>query len=318
MRTKTFTFGSDPEFMLLRNGRIRSAIGVLFGSKLKRIKLGGHEFFYDNVLAECAVAPASTKQEAVDKMRDCLRRFAKLVHPHQLLCKAAHDYDWSELNSRYAKEISCDPEFCAYRLKAMEPSEEEFVAGRLRTAGGHVHLGSSIICDDVFGAINTTKMLDLFLGIPAVFLDGDDTTRRRKKFYGHAGTFRDPEYGVEYRTLGNFWLQSPKLLSLVHDLCAFTLGFLAAGKHMDLWTIDLETLKDDAAWNREDFNPADCHRCIGYDADSVRVAINTMNKAKARKHLNFVAEHLPKKLYERILSLSERKSWDLYREWKLK
>ena len=317
MRTEAFTFGSDPEFMLLRGGRIRSAIGVLTGNKLNRQKLGEHEYFYDNVLAECAVKPAGSRQEAVDNMRDCLRRFTRLVHPHRLMCKAAHEYDWESLDSREAKEIGCDREYCAYQLKEVVPPEEEFVAGQLRTAGGHVHLGANVILEDDFGAIYATKMLDLFLGIPAVFLDGDATTRRRKQLYGQAGTFRDPEYGVEYRALGNFWLQSPKLLSLVYDLCAFTLNFLAARKHLDLWTIDLETLDSDDAWNDEDFDPANCHRCVGYDAESVKEAINTMSKSKAQKHLNFIAEHLPPQLHDRILSLSNQ-NWDLYREWKLK
>jgi hypothetical protein len=49
-----FSFGSDPEFMLVdSNGKYRSAIGIIHGTKEDKISLGnGHYAFYDNVLVE--------------------------------------------------------------------------------------------------------------------------------------------------------------------------------------------------------------------------------------------------------------------------
>ena len=55
---------------------------------------------------------------------------------------------------------------------------------------------------------------DLFLGVPSVLMDEGEL---RKQLYGKAGAFRPKPYGVEYRTLSNFWVFDPKLVGWVHD-----------------------------------------------------------------------------------------------------
>ncbi len=47
-----FTFGSDPEFMLMRGTKYYSATGIVGGTKDRRIAHGGNEYYYDNVMAE--------------------------------------------------------------------------------------------------------------------------------------------------------------------------------------------------------------------------------------------------------------------------
>ena len=60
-----FTFGSDPEFMLTHMGELKSAIGILPKKETPLIQKG-HRFYFDNVLAEIAIKPASNKKEAID------------------------------------------------------------------------------------------------------------------------------------------------------------------------------------------------------------------------------------------------------------
>ena len=48
------------------------------------------------------------------------------------------------------------------------------------------------------------QALDIILGLESVILDKD---ARRKEMYGKAGAFRFKDYGVEYRTLSNFWIK---------------------------------------------------------------------------------------------------------------
>ena len=309
-----FTFGSDPEFML-KKGRMRSAIGIIPGSKHERHDLGEHQCYYDNVLAECAVKPAGSKEETIANFRDCLQRLSKLVAPHKLVCKAAHQYHPDELQHEEAKKIGCDPEYCAYSLSEASPSNDTFKDGevRLRTAGGHIHLGNELLQEDEFAPIYATKMLDLFLAVPAVFLDGDPTARKRKELYGKAGRFRLPEHGVEYRSLSNFWLISPQFVGLVYDICEFVLEFLAEKRHFEFWTIDQETLESDDAWNAEDFDPATCHRCTAYDVDGLRTAIDTHNRAKAKKYNDFAEDFLPSQIQDTILELMETWTAD---KWK--
>ena len=59
-----FTFGADPEFILEKDGIVYSSIGVIpnkdncYGEK-------GHKFYYDNVLAECAIKPSDHEEETI-------------------------------------------------------------------------------------------------------------------------------------------------------------------------------------------------------------------------------------------------------------
>src|SRR5690606_5853835 len=75
-----------------------------------------------------------------------------------------------------------------------------------RTCGGHIHIGYDspdfIVSEDIVHAMDTV------LGLESINLDKDD---RRREMYGKAGCFRVKDYGVEYRTLSNFWLQSDEL-----------------------------------------------------------------------------------------------------------
>lgn len=311
------TFGTDPEFMLFKDGQFFSAIPIMPGTKHKRHRVGEHYYYYDNVMAECAVQPAKTTAEFITNLRTCLQQFAKLVKPYQLVAQASQNYPAKELASEEAQQIGCDPEYCAYALTIAAPPEEEFRLGTLRTAGGHIHLGTPIGQQN-FGCLAIIRMLDLFLGTASIFLDKDKTTKKRKDLYGKAGRFRQPEWGTEYRSLSNFWLTSPKLVALVLDICAFAVRFVGEKKYETLWTIDFDRLNDDNAWNEEGFHPSKCHICHGYDVAALRDAIDTMNKRRGKQFLEFIYKLMPRPLYDRILELAVDGPYNLYEEWKLK
>lgn len=89
----------------------------------------------------------------------------------------------------------------------------------LRSAGGHIHIGFANIVvpfdGDIYGytpdeqRAGLVRMLDKYLGIPSVLLEPDN---KRKELYGKAGAYRPKEYGVEYRTISNFYLSSPEAM----------------------------------------------------------------------------------------------------------
>ena len=56
--------------------------------------------------------------------------------------------------------------------------------------------------------------MDYAIGVPSVLIDSD---KARRRLYGKAGSMRHKPYGVEYRTLSNFWLNSDELTSWVYD-----------------------------------------------------------------------------------------------------
>ena len=57
--------------------------------------------------------------------------------------------------------------------------------------------------------LDMVKAMDATVGLESVLLDNDT---ERKKLYGKAGCFRFREYGIEYRSLSNFWIKSDKSL----------------------------------------------------------------------------------------------------------
>lgn len=311
-----FSFGTDPEFMLSKDGKIYSAIGIVKGSKEQRKKIGKHAIYYDNVMAECAVAPAKTKEEALANIQDCLQRYAQAVTPYRLETLAAHYFPPDQLRHPEAMKISCDPETCVYEQNEIAGDKDLLKGTNLRTAGGHVHLGSKLLKEGENDSI-TILLLDLFLGLPSLFLDKDPSTKIRKELYGKAGRFREPPHGVEYRTIGNYWLSSPKLTSFVYDVCEFTLEFVEDRKWETLWEVDEERLEADDRWCDPDFHPANHYRCIGYDVKKLRNAIDTSDLKKAAPFVDQIKTLMPTKLYNQFESLNKMKQCNPYEEWKL-
>lgn len=75
---------------------------------------------------------------------------------------------------------------------------------------GHIHIGYDESSFDK--SINIIRALDLFLGVPSIILDTDTL---RRELYGKSGAFRIKNYGVEYRVLSNFWIQSQEIINLI-------------------------------------------------------------------------------------------------------
>lgn len=298
------SFGSDPEFILTnKNGHVKSAIDVVPGCKEKRHRINGHAFYYDNVLAECSIKPAYSKEEAIENFRECFQLYSDLVKPYDLWCKASARFPEKELKHPEALEMGCKREACAYELDWVESDETIFHRSNLRTAGGHIHIGHEILKDQIT-RIRTTRMMDLFLGVPSIFIDKDKASKERKIIYGEAGRFREPLHGLEYRTLGNFWLETPELVGLMYDLSNFAVEFVKENRDEEYWKIDYEKLESDEFWN-EDGDPINCHSCT-YNTKKLRDAIKKSNKTMAIEggFSKILEDKLPKHLYEKISKFS--------------
>lgn len=308
------SFGEDPELMLVsRDGHYKSAIPIINADKEHKLSIGNHNLFYDNVLAEMNVKPGYSKGEVVANLGDCLRQVAKVIHPFRLKVQASQTYPAAECKHKDALVFGCEAEFCSYEMAQLSPPTCE-PGNCFRSAGGHIHLGYSgeaypLLApiknpgtededrmDRDWGRVWVVRMLDLFVGIPALFVDHDPTSRERRKLYGGAGTHRPKEnYGVEYRAISNFWLQSPKLTSLVYDLAAYTVNFVARQGHLELWK-----------------NEQECK----YNTDELRRTINQSDHKSARKFMEeIVKKYIPADLYTTIFQLAEPVQYNFYREW---
>lgn len=292
-----FSFGADPEFMIIdTNGKYRSAIGIVKGNKENKVSLGNeHYAFYDNVLAEVNIKASHSKTETIKNFGDCFKRLANLIgNNFRILPQASHTYDIKECQHPDAQVFGCDPEFSIYNkdengcLIRVEPPVST-PDNTFRSGGGHIHVGHPVCLPwDGGNPIRVVELLDCYVGIAAVCMDHDPTSAARRKLYGGAGTHRlKLEYGVEYRSLSNFWLVSPVLVNVIYDLVDFVLDI--AVKNKNLVVVNTETQK----------------------------IINNGDRKKAMMAMTEKKNHMPEKLYNEIMSLTKPVKFDFYKEWKL-
>lgn len=220
-----FTLGSDAEVSLLdKNGKYRSAIGLIGGSKKFPRKTTNGFVQEDNVLAEFNVNPAKTEEEFVENTLLILRDLDEIIKPLDLLIdiKASALFDTDQLQHELAQLAGCDPDYDAWKLTQNDPPQLN--GTNLRSCGGHLHVAFDRAKEDMMARPYLVRILDLVAGVPSIVMDKDT---ERRKLYGKAGAHRpkmvdyeDPYDGVEYRTLSNFWLASPKLIGWAYRVVA--------------------------------------------------------------------------------------------------
>ncbi len=226
MKTRV-TIGSDPEFFMKNGkGNLISSIPYIKGNKENpKPLLHGGNIQQDNVAVEFATKPVTSSEEFVDHLRDTLRdTLNELPKGYTLSVAPSTKFPESQLKDEKAKQFGCMPDFCAWDLVMNEaPSHPD---PTFRSCGGHLHVGhldldgnpvhdDSRFLLDPMGKINMVKGMDIFHGIISTILDNSPEAIERRKLYGKAGCHRPTSYGVEYRTMSNWWTKSPNSSMLV-------------------------------------------------------------------------------------------------------
>lgn len=217
--------GSDPEFVLMKDGApVAAPLAMKSGPEVKEIKTRYGRFFPDNANLEMAPEPSSNKAEFVSNIRELIGIASKAVDGHTLHAIPSMDFPVDQLDHPICKKFACDPDFDAFKLQ-MNHIDDGAVNKTFRTAGGHVHIGHAQGHDylqDDWGKINTVKRFELMVGAPSLLLDNDAGSIRRRELYGACSAHRPKEYGVECRSLSNFWTQTPELAGFVFDATQLT------------------------------------------------------------------------------------------------
>lgn len=304
--SKFLTYGADPEILLFDNeeNRVVSAIPVLGRDKNIPYELSEYvKFYYDNTMAEFTVRPADSIPDFIKSIRESLESihtFLTKTHgnKYSIKVKAAHVFDDEFLDHDDAKKIGCDPEYCAYIVRDIVP--DSFVGG-LRSCGGHIVCGHNKFNELTFeeqeqtpllnleGRCNLTKLLDYYLAVPMILVDNDPTATIRKQLYGSCGRHRAPVYGLEYRVLSNFWIQSPRLVDMVARLATFAVEQL----HKNNLSV-LDKISKEKVFN----------------------TVKTGNRVAARHIVEIL--NLPTDYTEKLNELGKVQTWDIYKEWSLK
>lgn len=306
------TFGSDPEAFLFdtESGKIVSAIEILKRDKYDPINLGNEvSTYFDNAMIEFTIKPATSKESLTESFRDAFDKINLMLHKeygekYKLINQASHEFDSDQLDNDEAKKIGCNPEFNADENSIITPPDFN---GNLRSAGGHLSVGR-VDFNEVLGSksrvkidkdndlllgydskIDMIKLLDYFVGVPFTLIDNDKTSLSRRQIYGSPSSYRPKDFGIEYRVLSCLWTSSPKLVSLVYDLCYHAVQKLIDNDQQEVF----ETV----------------------DKKMVNAAIKENNKELAHEIIDELK--LPKSIMVQLNQLQNVKNWNLYKEWKL-
>jgi len=240
------TLGSDPEFMIVNDrGIIVPSCDLLPGTKEEPYELGnGCSIQVDNVMAELTVPPSRDPIQMFENICKGIEATeAMLPQGYKLLAKSSHSYTDEQLEHPTAKVFGCEPDYHPYGMdyttlgRVVPNPQPKATNPNLRTCGGHIHIcltdyielfqySSSGLASYNPRVSYLSAILDLYLGLPSLFLD-DDTLRR--ELYGKPGAFRYKPYGIEYRTLSNFWVRDQKYVTWVYDVINEVLNNLPGG-----------------------------------------------------------------------------------------
>lgn len=220
--------GADPEMFLYSEelNKYVPVCGLVGGTKEEPLPITdkGHAIQEDNVAIEFCIPPCKTSEEFIENINFVKNYIDEtILKPKGLVsrCVASAIFNEDDLLSPQAAYFGCTPSYNAWTGNQMSV---ERMNPFLRTTGGHIHIGYDT--PSAHTSVELIKAMDLFLGLQSVLLD-DDTDRRQ--MYGKAGDYRFKSYGVEYRSLSSFWLQSNNLMQWAFDNTIKAIEFVNVG-----------------------------------------------------------------------------------------
>lgn len=232
LNLKKVTLGSDPElFFMQESGKYISSIGIVPGTKSDPYPIPGMEEGYatqtDNVAVEYNIPPASTEESFSNNIQNALDYIQRIATAYSLIISKEPYaiFDEDQLASDEAKAIGCDPDYNAHTMTVN--IKESFLDGG-RSCGGHISVGYPGFTNDL--NVELVKAMDLYLGVPSILMDMDE---KRRTLYGQAGCFRHTGFGVEYRTLSNFWTFSDELRKWAFKNTMQAVEFVLNGNKID-------------------------------------------------------------------------------------
>lgn len=199
--------GSDPEILLFNpntNEHV-SVIGLIKADKWNPLQIEGMPRGFtlqeDNVALEYGIPPAASADEFVahiQQVMEASKPWLKGLSFSKLSCTI---FPEAQMQHPSAYVFGCEPDYDAWtkevNKKPVPPHKY------MRSAGGHIHVETKQ------DPIDVVRKMDLFLSVPATLMDNGE---ERKQLYGKAGAHRPKPYGVEYRSLSNFWIFEEKYI----------------------------------------------------------------------------------------------------------
>lgn len=201
--------------------------------------------YWDGFQAEFTMTPSTCMGYGMDNVQAGLQAVllaARKADPGaQLSLSSVINISPSVLASADNDQVSlgCLPSLNAYGASGEHVEDPRFLP--FRFAGGHLHFGAEFLRAD---PVKYVKALDAIIGVASVGMFAEMDNPLRRRFYGLAGEYRHPKYGLEYRTLSNAWLCHPAVAFLIYDLARTGLDFFAKGYNRLLIGYKEERIQD--------------------------------------------------------------------------
>lgn len=244
-RYKLIMVGTDTE-VFLRDQQTKQpvpAIGLIGGTKHNPKQVpelsAGFCVQEDNVMLEYNVPPAKTKGQFVSNIMVMNNYLTQMLGRKGLFADICSSMEFTkkQLDHPQAQEMGCEPDWDVWSRMVNPSPKENDLMKTVRTSGGHLHISFSVDGkpmtnseqDGIYLKEPLIKALDLTLGLPSFTFDRDT---RRRQLYGKHGAFRNKDYGIEYRTLSNFWTKTPELVAWAFD--GVTTAFRLVNNHPKL------------------------------------------------------------------------------------
>ena len=288
------TLGCDPEFFFSKEGKVIGSEKIIKKTGIRASRglisdADDGKIIRDGVQAELNPKSSTCRESLASNIKTCFIQILSnlpdgtKVNMSQMVRVPKDEFDSLSDDS---KKFGCAESFNCYSKKKNTFKIDPKV-NRSRSAGGHIHMGIpkqtirrkyghesdeqyerdidyGLRANQVYDALHnpeiTVPIMDLIVGNTCVLLDKGPNAKKRRKVYGRAGEHRKPKYGLEYRTLSNFWLKSYQLMSFVFGMSRFAVNIVAySTKECDyvaelLERVDMEDVKK--AINNNDFDLA--------------------------------------------------------------
>ena len=206
------------------------------------------KFIIDGVQAELNPRASSCRALLGNEIKRCFQDLHALMVEKGVAADFSQcvEVDKAEMDSLSdkSKVFGCAPSKNCYGESKISVDPRVY---RGRSAGGHIHIGNCYskylinasfreqfraayelnqnpnnawkIAERIDYALKASDImvpvLDIVLGNTCVLVDRAPSNKERRKVYGKAGEHRIKDYGIEYRSLSNFWLRSYQLMSMV-------------------------------------------------------------------------------------------------------
>jgi len=204
--------GSDPEvFLQDASGKPISSIGYINADKWNPMQIPdmpiGYTLQEDNVSLEYGIPPAASREEFIRSINLVMAKSLDYLPQLSFSKLSCIVFPEDQMEHPGAHMFGCEPDFNAWTGKEnLKPTPPHPL---MRSAGGHIHIETT---QDPF---SVARRMDFYAGVPSVLMDNGE---QRKKLYGSAGACRVKKYGVEYRTLSNFWIFDDKYIGWAWDV----------------------------------------------------------------------------------------------------